>query len=111
MARQVRVIVLTGNGINCEMETAFACRLAGADQVDIVYLWDLASGRAQIRGYDLLCLPGGFLDGDDLGAARASAIRIGHTKVDETSLALLGFPELQQRSDPFTRDSGYWIFL
>jgi phosphoribosylformylglycinamidine synthase subunit PurQ / glutaminase len=87
MARQVRVIVLTGNGINCEMETAFACRLAGADQVDIVYLWDLASGKARIQGYDLLCLPGGFLDGDDLGAARASAIRIGHTKVGGTSLA------------------------
>ena len=49
MARQVRVIVLAGNGINCEMETAYACRLAGADQVDIVYLWDLASGKARIH--------------------------------------------------------------
>ncbi len=87
MARQVRVIVLAGNGINCEMETAYACRLAGADQVDIVYLWDLASGKARIEGYDLLCLPGGFLDGDDLGSARASAIRIGHTEVAGRVLA------------------------
>jgi phosphoribosylformylglycinamidine synthase len=74
-------MVLTGNGINCEMETAHACRRAGADQVDITYLWDLASNRASLASYQLLCLPGGFLDGDDLGSARASAIRLSHTRV------------------------------
>ncbi|MCU0660705.1 MAG: phosphoribosylformylglycinamidine synthase subunit PurQ [Myxococcota bacterium] len=79
MARSIRVIVLTGNGINCEMETAHAARLAGADQVDIVYLWDFASGKANLAHYDFLCLPGGFLDGDDLGSARACAIRMRHT--------------------------------
>ncbi len=83
MARQVRVMVLAGNGINCEMETAHACRMAGADQVDVTYLWDLAAGEARLEGYDLLCLPGGFLDGDDLGSARASAIRIRHTQTGE----------------------------
>lgn len=87
MAKDVRVIVLAGNGINCEMETAHACNLAGADHVDIVYLWDLAAGKAELSAYDLLCLPGGFLDGDDLGSARASAIRIRHTKVVEETLA------------------------
>lgn len=87
MTRQVRVMILAGNGINCEMETAHACRLAGADVVDIVYIWDLASNHASLSGYDLLCLPGGFLDGDDLGSARASAIRIRHTQVGETTLA------------------------
>ncbi len=87
MTRQVRVIVLAGNGINCEMETTHACRLAGADVVDIVYLWDLASNKASLDGYDLLCLPGGFLDGDDLGSARASAIRIKYTKNNDISLA------------------------
>jgi phosphoribosylformylglycinamidine (FGAM) synthase-like amidotransferase family enzyme len=101
MARQVRVIVLAGNGINCEMETAYACRLAGADLVDIVYLWDLASGKARIEGYDLLCLPGGFLDGDDLGAARASAIRIAHTRVGDT--------ELVEQIDRFVSDGGLAI--
>jgi phosphoribosylformylglycinamidine synthase len=83
MTRQVRALILAGNGINCEMETAHACKLAGADQVDITYIWDLATGKASLAGYDLLCLPGGFLDGDDLGSARASAIRIRHTKVGD----------------------------
>jgi phosphoribosylformylglycinamidine synthase subunit PurQ / glutaminase len=87
MAKEVRVIVLAGNGINCEMETAHACKLAGADKIDIVYLWDLAAGKANLHAYDLLCLPGGFLDGDDLGSARASAIRIRHTRVAEETLA------------------------
>ena len=86
MAKQVRALVLAGNGINCEIETAHACRMAGADRVDIVYLWDLASGKVTLEEYDLLCLPGGFLDGDDLGSARASSIRIHHTKVGNRQL-------------------------
>ena len=31
MANKVKAIILTGNGTNCEMEMAHACRLAGAD--------------------------------------------------------------------------------
>lgn len=86
MSRKVNVMVLTGNGINCEMETAHACRLAGADRVDITYLWDFASGHASLASYDFLCLPGGFLDGDDLGCARASAIRLRHTVAQDRRL-------------------------
>jgi len=83
---RVRAIVLAGNGINCEKETAYACRLAGADDVDIVYLWDLAAGEATLDGYQLVCCPGGFLDGDDLGSARASTIRLRHTQINGKSL-------------------------
>ena len=96
MARLVRVMVLAGNGINCEMEMAHACRIAGADQVDVTYLWDLASGKTSLDGYNMLCLPGGFLDGDDLGSARASAVRLRHTRVGEQQLLeqLRGFVEI-----------------
>jgi len=73
-------MVLTGNGINCEMETAFACRLAGADQVELVSLWDWAAGKVSLPRFNLICFPGGFLDGDDLGGARACATRIKHTR-------------------------------
>ncbi|HCS77809.1 MAG TPA: phosphoribosylformylglycinamidine synthase, partial [Syntrophaceae bacterium] len=34
MATRVKAIVLTGNGTNCEMEMAHACKLAGADKID-----------------------------------------------------------------------------
>jgi len=38
MSKEVRSIVITGNGTNCEMEMAHACRLAGSEVVDIVHI-------------------------------------------------------------------------
>lgn len=81
MANPVRALVITGNGTNCERETAHACRLAGADVVDTVMIWDLLAGDAALGDYQWLCLPGGFLDGDDLGAAKAAAIRWRHARL------------------------------
>ena len=46
-----RVLVLTGYGINCDEETAFAFRAAGAD-ADIVHINDLIADRAMIGRYD-----------------------------------------------------------
>ena len=45
MPRKVKAIVLTGNGTNCEMEMAHACKLAGADMVDIVHISELLFGE------------------------------------------------------------------
>ncbi len=81
MDKKVRAIVLTGNGTNCEMEMAHACRLAGADEVDIVHLSSLLYGEISLDDYHFLNLPGGFLDGDDLGSAKAGANRILHAGV------------------------------
>ncbi len=79
--KTVKALVLAGNGINCEREMAHACRLAGADQVDIVYLYDLLSGDVVLDDYQFLNLPGGFLDGDDLGSAKAMAHRIKYARI------------------------------
>lgn len=81
MVKIVRAIVITGNGTNCEMEMAHACRLAGADEVDIVHLSELLYGEKKLDNYHFLNLPGGFLDGDDLGSAKAGANRILHAAV------------------------------
>jgi len=81
-------IVLAGNGTNCEMETAHACRMAGFTTVDIVTVWELVSGDASLDPYDFLLLPGGFLDGDDLGSAKAQANRFLHTIVAKTGQPL-----------------------
>jgi len=81
MARKVRTIVLTGNGTNCEVETAHACLLAGSDEVDIVHISELLCGGKRLDDYHFLNLPGGFLDGDDLGSAKAGANRILHAVV------------------------------
>jgi len=74
MAR-VKALVLTGYGTNCEQESAHAARQAGADEVDIAYFSDIASGHVRMEQYNFLIFPGGFLDGDDLGSAQAAALR------------------------------------
>ncbi|RMF42798.1 MAG: phosphoribosylformylglycinamidine synthase subunit PurQ [Deltaproteobacteria bacterium] len=82
MAGQVRAVVIAGNGTNCEREVAFACRQAGADVVDIVHIAEFLTGRALLADYHFLNLAGGFLDGDDLGSAKAGANRFRHAPVE-----------------------------
>ena len=81
MANRVKAIILTGNGTNCEMEMAHACKLADADRYDIVHLSDLLFGEKRLMDYNFLNLPGGFLDGDDLGSAKAGANRFLHAPI------------------------------
>ncbi|WP_369681980.1 phosphoribosylformylglycinamidine synthase subunit PurQ [Malonomonas rubra] len=81
MPKQVKAIVIAGNGTNCEREVAFACQLAGADVADIVHVAELLAGRAKLEDYHFLNLAGGFLDGDDLGSAKAGANRLLNAKI------------------------------
>jgi phosphoribosylformylglycinamidine synthase len=74
MAR-VNALVITGYGTNCEQESAHAVRLAGADSATIAFFSDLTAGRVRLTDCNYLIFPGGFLDGDDLGAAHAAALR------------------------------------
>ena len=71
----VNTLVITGYGTNSHMETAHTARLAGADRADVVHFSDLAGGTVRLADYHFLIFPGGFLDGDDLGAAQAGAMR------------------------------------
>jgi len=67
-------LILFGNGINCEYETAHAHRIAGFEP-DLVHINALLENPKKIFDYTFITLPGGFLDGDDLGAAKAQAVR------------------------------------
>lgn len=87
---QVKVLVLTGYGTNCQRETAHAALMAGADQAEVVHFSQLLSGDKRLGDYNFLIFPGGFLDGDDLGAAQAAALRwryaktgLGHSLLEE----------------------------
>ncbi|HEX9078276.1 MAG TPA: phosphoribosylformylglycinamidine synthase subunit PurQ [Desulfuromonadaceae bacterium] len=88
MAR-TRAIVITGNGTNCEMEAAHACRLGGFDEAVIAHIADLLAGQIRLDDFHFLNLTGGFLDGDDLGSAKAQANRLRHARVDELEEHLL----------------------
>ena len=84
MAR-IRAIVISGNGTNCEIETAHACRVGGFDEADIVHISSLVSGETKLDDYQFLGLAGGFLDGDDLGSAKAAANLYTYATVGDTN--------------------------
>ena len=85
--KTVRALVIAGNGTNCERVVANACRLAGAE-CDIVHVAELLAGRRRLDDYHFLNLAGGFLDGDDLGSAKARANRLQHARVAGSSETL-----------------------
>ena len=84
----VNTLVITGYGTNSHSECAHAARLAGADKADIVHFADVVSADVRLDDYQFLVFPGGFLDGDDLGAAQAAAQRWLHLH-DATGRPLL----------------------
>ncbi len=62
-----RVCVLRAPGTNCDLETCYAFELAGA-QADNMHLFELAKQPERLKEYQILCIPGGFSYGDDIGA-------------------------------------------
>ncbi|HOJ14089.1 MAG TPA: phosphoribosylformylglycinamidine synthase subunit PurQ [Deltaproteobacteria bacterium] len=85
--KRIRAIVITGYGTNCEVETAHACRLAGFS-ADIVHMSEILSGSKSIKDYHFLNLPGGFLDGDDLGSAQVEGLRLRYAKIKTSGRSL-----------------------
>jgi len=75
--RDVRVLVLTGLGLNCEEETTEAFRLVGASP-ERVHLLDVLSGNdaPRLADYSVLAFIGGFAFGDHLGAGFVFANKI-----------------------------------
>ncbi|GLI36567.1 phosphoribosylformylglycinamidine synthase subunit PurQ [Geobacter hydrogenophilus] len=86
---KARAIVITGNGTNCEVEAAHACRLGGFDETVIAHISDLLSGDIRLDDFHFINLTGGFLDGDDLGSAKAQANRLRYAKVDDLAEHLI----------------------
>ncbi len=62
-----RVLVLRAAGTNCDVETAYAFRLAGAT-TEILHAGALLRGERGLSEFDALAIAGGFSYGDDLGA-------------------------------------------
>ena len=70
-----RVIILSGYGLNCEEETAYAFNIAGG-AADIVHINDLIDRPNLLKKYQILAIPGGFSYGDDLGSGKAYANKL-----------------------------------
>jgi phosphoribosylformylglycinamidine synthase len=80
-----KAMVLTGEGINCDFETAYALRVAGFS-VRRVHINELIAGKEELANYHLLAFPGGFSFGDDLGAGQAFAVKFLNAFVNGTKL-------------------------
>lgn len=71
-----RAIVLRAPGTNCDEETAAAWERAGAD-VETWHVGRLLESPRALDDFQILTIPGGFSYGDDLGAGRIFATRLG----------------------------------
>jgi phosphoribosylformylglycinamidine synthase len=77
-----KALIMSGYGINSEMETREALLRAGID-AKIVHINDLITGRERLADYRLLVFPGGFSYGDDTGAGNAYANRVRNNLWDD----------------------------
>ena len=79
---QIKALVLTGYGLNCDYETDFSLRSAGADS-HRVHINELISGkkdgvRIRLDNYQILVFGGGFSWADDHGAGVLMASKLKH---------------------------------
>jgi phosphoribosylformylglycinamidine synthase len=72
-----RVLVLRAPGANCDEETDYAFERAGA-QAERVHVNRWLESPQLASEFQILCLPGGFSYGDDLGSGRILANQLRH---------------------------------
>jgi len=85
--QNVKAIVLTGYGLNCENETAFALEQAGA-VVSRIHINALIDRSVQLSEFQILVFGGGFSWGDDHGAGVIQAVRL-KTNIGEDLLSFV----------------------
>ncbi|HUA12949.1 MAG TPA: phosphoribosylformylglycinamidine synthase I [Candidatus Sulfotelmatobacter sp.] len=69
------VCVLKTDGINCDMEMAYAFEAAGG-QTETVHVNQLRSGDRNLGDYGILAIPGGFSYGDDIASGKVLATEL-----------------------------------
>ncbi len=78
---QVKVLVITGVGLNCEKETAAAFQSCGATP-EKIHLNDLLNGSRKLDEFHILSFIGGFSFGDHLGSGAVFANRVKYRLAD-----------------------------
>ncbi len=78
---QPNVLILRAPGTNCDAETAFAFRQAGAN-VELLHINRLLENPGLFERFQILCIPGGFSYGDDVAAGRILGNQIQHHLAD-----------------------------
>ncbi|MGD9045790.1 MAG: phosphoribosylformylglycinamidine synthase subunit PurQ [Desulfobacterales bacterium] len=73
--RDVNVLIMSGFGLNCDTETAYAFELAGA-KARSVHINSLIDGSARLEDFQVIVFIGGFSWADDHGAGVVQAVRL-----------------------------------
>ncbi len=131
----LKALVLTGYGINCEVESKYAIEKSGG-VADIVHLNKLLTDPKMLQNYNMLMIPGGFSFGDDLGSGKVFGNKMKFKIHDELTdfingnnlvlgicngfqvlvkMGLLPEPDFVQRATLIGNDSGHyedrWVIL
>ena len=70
----INIIVISGFGLNCEEETAFAFSIADQTaNIDIIHINEVVHNPSLLKKYQIMAIPGGFSYGDHTGAGNAFA--------------------------------------
>ena len=78
---QPAVCVLRAPGTNCDRETAFAFERSGA-RAERLHLFRLLENPKLLAEFQILCIPGGFSYGDDIGAGVVFGSQLQHRLTD-----------------------------
>ena len=73
---KVSVLILTGYGINCDVETAWAFEMAGADRIERVHVNRVINGEVNTDDFQIMVFPGGFSFGDHIASGRVLGLKI-----------------------------------
>ena len=73
--KKAKALVLHGDGINCEDETAHALELAGMESAKM-HCSDLLSSPQRLDEAQMLVFPGGFSFGDEIASGKVLAVKL-----------------------------------
>jgi len=82
VSRKPKCLVLSGFGLNSELELAHAFALGGAEP-GIVHFSDISSGEKKLSNYEIFAIPGGWSFGDDIAGGRVLANKLKSTFRDQ----------------------------
>jgi phosphoribosylformylglycinamidine synthase I len=82
-----KIAVITGYGINSDVELAECFRLAGGEPRR-VHINDLIARKPALSEFDVAAVPGGFSFGDHIASGRVFANKLKHALADELRRAV-----------------------
>lgn len=86
--KKPKAIILRTAGTNCDLETAHAFKLAGAEP-ERVHVNALIKKRSLLSRYHMLAIPGGFTYGDDIASGKVLANEL-RSKLKDELLRFIG---------------------